>query len=74
MIQYLVDAMKLSPLWVGAIFLFASQAPGEMFGDEWRDAAAMFAMYVLMGAIPAVLVIRLLMFFSQRGQHHQQPY
>lgn len=68
---YILDALKLSPLWVGAMFLFAHQAPGEMFGDEWRDMAAMFAMYALTIAVPAVVVIRLLMFFSQ---NQRQPY
>lgn len=67
---YVMDALKMSPLWVGAIFLFASQAPGEMFGDEWRDMAVLFAGYVLMCSIGAIIVVRLIMWLSQQSYRH----
>lgn len=67
--RYFLDAMYLSPIWVGALFLFANQAPGEMFGDEWRDMAVLFAGYVLVCSIGAIIVVRLIMWLSQQNYH-----
>lgn len=68
--RYFLDAALLSPVWAGAIFLFASRTNAPPFSQEWLDLAALFSVYTLAGSIVAILIVRLLLWLSQQSYRH----